>query len=171
MKRSIIRQVLAENRQWSWKSPQIRYLDQTYSSLDPDDGLFYSLEAEGMFEPVSSEDEIVHFVSNPPASTRAWTRAMLLRAVQAESISMVDWDRIELATVAGTPGRIKLGLADPLGATRSDTQGLFSRAADLPGLLLALHEAGAITVSQISNMAGSVADLESESGYHKQLFH
>ena len=113
-----------------------------YSSIDPADGLFLSLDAMGHYEAVATEAEIAHFVGNPPENTRAWTRAMLLRAAGPERVSKVDWDRIDLKSAGGFPRSVNIQLPDPLGATRSDTQPVFAEAADLTSLLGRLQDTG-----------------------------
>ena len=90
MKRALLEQALTEHPQWSWKSTELTYLDQIYSSLDPNDGLFLSLQDAGHFEAIASESEIAGFVGEPPGNTRAWTRAMLLRAVDPDQVAHVD---------------------------------------------------------------------------------
>ena len=141
-KRSLLEQALAGHPEWDWGSSELVYIDQMYSSIDPDDSLFLSLDAMGQFEPVATEAEIANFVDNPPEDTRAWTRSMLLRAVGPERISKVDWDRIDLKARGGFSRQIKIQLADPLGGTRSDTQAVFAEAEDLTNLLDRLQDTG-----------------------------
>jgi len=147
MKRSLIEHSLAEHNDWTWESPQVRHLDQVYASLDPRESLFYALDAAGAFERVASATEIAHYTSHPPADTRAWTRAMLLRALPAELIAHVDWDRIDLHLSSNPRDCIRLALADPLGGTRAATQAIFAQELALPNLLMALQQTGAIGIS------------------------
>lgn len=142
MKRALLEQALKENPDWEWDSAEITYLDQIYSSIDPANSLFLPLEAEGLIEPVATEDEISRFVAQPPEDTRAWTRAMLLRAAGRDRVTSVDWDRIELDTPEQTPGRISIPLPDPLGATRSDVAPAFAEAMDFSALLTELPRVG-----------------------------
>jgi proteasome accessory factor A len=146
MKRSILEAALGEHPDWCWESPELRYLDQIYASLDPADGAFLALQEAGLFEPVATEAEIDHYMTNPPADTRAWTRAMLLRAVEPARVAHVDWDRIELRATGGRGLRTHIGLADPLSANRALAQSIFTGAKDLPDLLEALQDAGAVTL-------------------------
>jgi proteasome accessory factor A len=159
MKRALLEQALAEHSKWSWRSSELMYLDQIYSSIDPDDGLFLSLDAAGLFEPVATEAEITGFVSEPPENTRAWTRAMLLRAAGPDRVAKVDWDRIELQPAGAYWRRTHIQLPDPLGATRSAAESVFSEAADFSSLLDGLHSAGVIVEAQDHYSTGSAVSL------------
>ncbi len=143
-KRALLEQALAGHSDRDWHSPEITYLDQMYSSIDPTDGLFHSLDAAGLFEPVATEAEIAHFVLDAPENTRAWTRAMLLRAAGADRVAKVDWDRIDLKSASNCLQPAHIQLPDPLGATRSDTEAVFSQAADFASLLDRLQDAGIV---------------------------
>ena len=160
MKRALCEQALDEHPDWSWRSPELTHLDQIYASIDPSDGLFLSLDAAGLFEPVATEAEIAHFVSEPPVSTRAWTRAMLLRAAGPDRVAHVDWDKIELkSTSGGYLGRTQIRLPDPIGATRLDSEPIFSEADDFSSLLEGLRRAGVITEPQDHRSTGSALSL------------
>ncbi len=158
-KRALLEQAIAENPDWDWQSPQINYLDQMYSSIDPADGLFHSLDATGLIEPVATEAEIAHFVSNPPEDTRAWTRAMLLRAAGPERVAKVDWDRIDLRSSGDTLRQSHIQLPDPLGATRLDTEAVFAEATDFAGVLDRLHAAGIVVGVNKPQSRGSAVSL------------
>ena len=147
MKRALLEQALAEHPDWSWSSPELVYLDQIYSSIDPNDSLFLSLDAAGLFEPVATEAEIARFVTTPPENTRAWTRAMLLRAAGPDRVVDVDWDRIQLKADDGYSRRMHVRLPDPLGAVKAAASPVFSEAEDLPGLLDGLQRAGIIATA------------------------
>jgi proteasome accessory factor A len=142
MKRTLLEQALAEHPQWDWKSTELTYLDQIYASIDPADGLFLSLDAAGHFEAIATESEIAGFVSEPPENTRAWTRAMLLRAADPERVVHVDWDRIVMESTDGGQRQTQIELPNPLGAIRSTTQSTFSSSANFASLLQGLQEVG-----------------------------
>jgi len=168
MKRALLEEALAEHPQWDWRSTELTYLDQIYSSLDPDDGLFLALQAAGHFEAIASEPEIAGFVSEPPANTRAWTRAMLLRAVDPEQVQHVDWDRIVMR--CADPGRrqTQIELPNPLGATRSATRHAFSDSADFASLLQRLHEVG--VTSGTTDYVSTGMTVYPLQGYHYPFF-
>lgn len=148
MKRSVLEEALVRHPDWNWHSREVTYLDQVYSSIDPDDSLFLALDGEGLFEPVASEAEIARYVVDPPENTRAWTRAMLLRAAGPDRVTKVDWDRIDIKMDSGFPRRKQIHLSDPIGATRSVSERIFENATDLSNLLDGLRDAGVIDESE-----------------------
>ena len=79
MKLMAIERALEQHPDLDWDSPEVKVLDHLYSSLG-DDGLYRAYEASGFTEQLVSPERIAHFAANPPADTRAWTRAMLLQA-------------------------------------------------------------------------------------------
>lgn len=110
-----------------WGSPELLYLDQIYASLDPDEGLFWKLEDAGLIEPWVTSDEVDRMCDEPPADTRAWTRAMLLRRYGPEEIASVDWDRLTIDS-ASSGERLEIELCDPLAFTRDEMASLFDEA-------------------------------------------
>ena len=110
-------------------------------------------------EPVATEAEIARFVNDPPENTRAWTRAMLLRAAGSDRVVNVDWDRIELKSADGYARRTHIQLSNPLGATRLEAEPVFSGAADFSSLLDGLHSAGVIIEAQNHYSTGSAVNL------------
>lgn len=112
-----------ENRGLGWSAPEAKHLDHVYSSLDPDEGMYWPLERAGLTQTLVEEAWIERLKSTPPVDTRAWSRAMLLKKLPRECISGVDWDRIELTPVDPAKGRLILHLPDPLGHTYQDGLG------------------------------------------------
>lgn len=127
LKQKILERVLEQRRDLDWKSPELKYFDQIFGSLDPDEGLFWPHVRSGLVEALVSEAEIEHFVSEPPDDTRAWTRAMVLRRFDKDEIERIDWDYIKLwIEQDGQMRRLELRLDDPLGFTRETTASLFA---------------------------------------------
>jgi proteasome accessory factor A len=129
LKLRILERALAQRPELDWGSPELRYLDQLYASLDPDEGLFWPHLERGLVEPWVSEESVARFVHAPPDDTRAWTRAMLLRRLDPREISRVDWDRV-VVEKPRTHRRFEIALDDPLGFTREKTEHLFGDASD-----------------------------------------
>jgi hypothetical protein len=126
LKSKILERALDKRDDLDWKSPELKYLDQIFSSLDPEEGLFWPHVRSGLVEAWVSEDEINHFVHEPPSNTRAWTRAMVLRRFDPSEIERIDWDRIDLRLEKGGEQlRYELRLDDPLGFTHETTTSLF----------------------------------------------
>ena len=141
LKLSVLEGVLRERKDLHWKHPAIKQLDHLYSSLDPDEGLFWTFDAQNLVERVVSETDIEHFVSNPPEDTRAWTRAMLLQRAGPERTAGVDWDfvRCVVRDEFGCFQHRTVDLADPLGFTREDSQPIFKGAVPLGAVVDALQ--------------------------------
>lgn len=159
MKRSVLQQSIDAHPDWEWDSPELTYLDQIYSSIDPADSLFLALDAEGLIESLATETEIAGFVTEPPENTRAWTRAMLLRAAGRNRVAAADWDRIELKSPNGHSQRIHIPLPDPLGATKSDAQQAFSKAPNLSLLLKELSRVGINAQARRNDVIESAVSL------------
>jgi len=168
MKRALLEQAVAEHADWDWHSPELNYLDQMYSSIDPEDGLFHSLDAAGLFEAVATEEEIAYFVEDAPENTRAWTRARLLRAAGSDYVTKVDWDRIDLRAAGDHLHPARIHLPDPLGTTRSNTEAVFAAATDFTSLLDGLQSAGIVVGIDKAQPVGSAVSLLG--GYHNQKF-
>lgn len=129
LKQRLLERALTQRSELNWKSPELRYLDQIFGSLDPEEGLFWPHVGSGLVESWVSDAEITHFENEPPEDTRAWARAMVLRHFDGDEIERVDWDRIVLRTnEPGARSRVELALDDPLGFTRKTTESLLEGA-------------------------------------------
>ena len=140
LKLSILEQVLEHRPELDWNAPQLKHLDHAYSSLDAAEGLYWAYERSGFVERVVAEEHIEHFTENPPADTRAWTRAMLLRAVDPEVLDDVNWDFLSFKQQA-TRGRTRtrmLEMANPLRFNKAMSEEAFLESKTLDELLDAL---------------------------------
>jgi proteasome accessory factor A len=138
MKLLAIERTMEQRPDLDWDSPEIKVVDQMYSSLDSD-GLYWAYENSGFAEQLVPPERIAHFETNPPADTRAWTRAMLLRRATEENVEVetVDWDRITFK-VRGRyawPSYRVFDMADPLSFTESEAQAIFDSSEDFGDLL------------------------------------
>jgi len=137
LKLSLLEGVMSEHRDIDWKHPAVKRLDHVYSSLDPEEGLYWACEGDGHVERVVAEEDVERFESSPPEDTRAWARAMLIRQIGADRIEDMDWDciryidgdnpwnrrhrTIDLADPLG-PGREIRGIVESTVSTRRSTQ-------------------------------------------------
>jgi proteasome accessory factor A len=140
LKLHAIEHCLSQRPELDWDSPEIKFLEQIYSSLDPADGLYWAYEQSGLGERLVTDEEIEAFVSGPPTDTRAWTRAMLLRALAPEDIDDIDWHLIEVSRRGedGLREIVRVSLGDPLGGTRADNEPVFSSCETTEQILNAL---------------------------------
>lgn len=132
LKYRILDRAIRQRPGLAWNSPEVKHLDHLYSSIDPDDGLYLAYEKAGVVERLVEDAEIERFVHEPPEDTRAWTRAMLLRAAGPERVDHVNWDyiRFRLRSNRGWSTYPTLDLDNPLAATREEMCYLFE--SDLP---------------------------------------
>ena len=146
LKLHVLGQALERRPELSWQGPELKHLDHLYGSLDPGQGLYWAYETRGVLEPHASEDEIERFVHEPPDDTRAWGRAMLLRAAGPQRVYAVDWDRIRFREADGGywPLLRTLEMPDPLGFTKAALDPVVAETALLDETLDALgaSEAG-----------------------------
>jgi len=137
-KQSLLRQALAEEPGLTWSSPAIKMLDHLYSSND-ERGLFNSMARQNLIPQVVGSGHVERFLHEPPANTRAWTRAHLLRAVEDNGwVESIDWDRITVACWG--PGlrpltRRTLVMSNPLSYGRDDAGPAFDKATDVVDLI------------------------------------
>jgi proteasome accessory factor A len=141
----------AASRHGGWDAVRSKYLDNLWASLDPNEGLYWSLEKAGAAQKLVEDGEVEHFVHEPPEDTRAWLRAWALRHAAVED---VDWDMIRLRTTAtgdlGWPTGSSLSMSDPLEYTRARCQSVLESASSpAEGLrtLLSPQPAGALLPS------------------------
>lgn len=131
----------------TWDAPQIKYLDHLYASLDPGEGLYWAFRRGGGTERIVDDRRIERAMEEPPDDTRAWTRAMLLRAARPRDIRTIDWDTIELdlATPSGWRERRKVETGDPLGHGRDQCAAIFEDGAGLAEIVERLEAARDVT--------------------------
>lgn len=140
LKRSILERAMERKPGLDFTSPEARLVDMLYGSICDQDGLYWAYEKVGAVDRVVSDEDVVRFEAEPPADTRAWTRAMLLRAAGPSRVVDVDWDYVRVTT---DPRRrwatTRIDLPDPLGATQAENADLFENAASFEELVDALQ--------------------------------
>ncbi|MGA3372073.1 MAG: proteasome accessory factor PafA2 family protein [Terracidiphilus sp.] len=146
MKLLAIERTLEQRPELDWGSPEIKVIDQLYSSLD-NDGLYWAYEQSGFAEQLVSPERIAHFATNPPSETRAWTRAMLLRRANSEGVEVtsVDWDTMtfKLRGRYAWPSYRTFDLENPLGLTQAEAQRFFDSSGNFTELLDGLESLSA----------------------------
>ncbi len=87
-----------------WNDPQhlgwLQSQDLQYHSIDPAEGLYRGLEAQGVAWCLVAEDRCRRAVAAPPGDTRAYFRGRCLERFGA-AVRRLTWDRIELELDAG----------------------------------------------------------------------
>jgi hypothetical protein len=138
LKRSLLEEAFASNPGLCWDSPEAKYLDLMYSSLLPEDGLFWPCLAGGAVDQVVDPVLIEQFKSTPPLDTRAFARGRLIRGRGNYQIEYVNWDSMRLRFSAGRfRGRpCPVFMDTPLGSTAAECPALLGNGrfqlADIP---------------------------------------
>ena len=143
LKRCALERAMERRPDLGWTSPEIKHLDQMYSSLDLTQGLFWAYERQGLVERVATDAQIDWFVHNPPQDTRAWTRATLLRVANPEVVDDVGWDFVRFRFKDGywhTSHRLEL--ASPADFNRAQAETAFAQSLRLDELLDELEALG-----------------------------
>ena len=127
LKLASLQRAREERPELGWDSPELKYLDHLYGSLDPGEGLFWCYDRAGLVQRLVEDAEIDRAMNEPPPDTRAFTRAMLLRRAEKYCVDAVDWDfiRFRMSSARGSSSRT-LRMHDPIGLTRADTQSAFA---------------------------------------------
>lgn len=147
----ILRQALKTRPELNWHSPQIRQLDALWSSIDPQQGIYWAMERAGLVEKIVGEDEIERAIQEPPPDTRAYVRAELLRMAAPGQVRHVDWDSISfhVQTPSGLPAIRTLDLPDPF-MGREEYQMLTRGCVTLDDVLDALAASAPVTAAETS---------------------
>ena len=142
LKSSILGRAMEQRQDLTWESPEIKHLDLLYSSLDPDEGLYWAYEREGFTERLAAEEDIRRLTTTPPGDTRAWTRGMLLDLAGADGVEDADWDRLTITTRSDRgwrPPRV-VHLENPLKWTGATMREVFEAGGGLEGVLARLEQ-------------------------------
>jgi len=142
MKLMTLERALDQRPALAWDSPEIKVIDHLYASLD-DDGLYFAYDKSGFAERLVNGAAITRLTEDPPADTRAWTRAMLLRCAGAGMIDSVDWDSVgfKLRGRSYWPAYRKVSLGSPLALTRAEAEPIFQQTGSLEEILDAIDAA------------------------------
>jgi proteasome accessory factor A len=125
----------------SWRAPEMKQLDLVFSSVDPEEGLFWKMAAAGRVEGMPTSAQVERFVQDPPDDTRAYLRAHLLRR-WGDDVSSMDWDhmRFRRPTKRSWYSEATLAMPDPAGFTREVVATLLDECGSLNDLLEALAD-------------------------------
>jgi hypothetical protein len=142
LKWSILGRAMEQRPELTWQSPEIKHLDLLYSSLDPEEGLYWAYEREGAIERLAAEEEIQRLTTSPPEDTRAWTRGTLLGLAGADGVEDADWDRIKITTRSERGWRMPrvVHLENPLKWTGAAMRPVFEAGGGLEGVLERLEQ-------------------------------
>ena len=77
----------------SWNAPRLHLVDLQYSDVRLDKGLYNRLVARGSMKRLTTEQQVIDAVENPPTDTRAYFRGECLRRFGAD-IAAASWDSV-----------------------------------------------------------------------------
>ncbi len=106
-KRALLEDFLEAEGQ-SWETTDIELLQSLeleYHNIDPQVGLFWALQDQGVIRRITKEKEVEHARQLPPRDTRAYLRGLCLRRFEVEAAS---WSRL---TVHERNRRVELDLS------------------------------------------------------------
>lgn len=122
-----------------WDPIRARFLDNLWSSLDPNEGLYWILEKAGAVERLVSAADVERSLHEPSDHTRAWLRSWAIRHADEIGLDDMDWDMLRLR-IQPTHGEywseyLSLYMPDPRAYTRAQCQAVLAAAASpLAGL-------------------------------------
>jgi proteasome accessory factor A len=136
----LLQQEIDREPRLNWRSPEIKHLDQVYSSTAPE-GLFNACARAGLVERMPGRSAVHHALAHPPEDTRGWTRGRLLRAAGRWAVH-IDWDEIAFQAWEdpATCRCWRVNLCDPTAFTRREAEPVFRRATTLGELLRGLNQ-------------------------------
>jgi proteasome accessory factor A len=90
----------AQGENLDWENPDHRVWlqsqDLEYHNIDPEEGLYLLLEAQGQVTQLVEEQEILQGMTRPPTDTRAYFRGRCLEKFGA-AVRSLNWDSIEFS--------------------------------------------------------------------------
>ncbi len=105
-------QHLMEKDDLSLTDQKIRNAALQYHDINRETGLFYYLQKNNLAERISTDEEIINAVLNPPEDTRAYLRTKIGETCE---VSQVDWSGFTLKT---SEGEKKVSLLEPFSGTK-----------------------------------------------------
>ena len=115
----------------SWDHPYLRVLDLQYHNINRDQGIFYSLQRQGLTERILADTEIDAFVREAPSNTRAFFRSRCVQKFPGE-VFLVNWEVVGFDH--GDVHRM-VPLLNPLKGTHDRFQQAFDKARNSRELL------------------------------------
>lgn len=125
------------SRNSSWDHPLLKVLDLQYHRVDSPEGIFYKLQRDGMTQRLCDDEQIGHFIDNPPDDTRAYFRSRCIQKY-AREMFLLNWEVVGFEN--GEVHRM-VPLLNPLQGTREQFETFFSEAKDSAELISRLESA------------------------------
>jgi Pup amidohydrolase len=120
----------------AWGDSKLRLIDLQYHDVDPERGLYQRAAASGRMERLTTDDEVVRAMTEPPEDTRAYFRGRCL-ARYAPALVAASWDALIFDLDGQTLKRVPM--LDPHKGTAAHTRELLQTHAEPSGLVQALQ--------------------------------
>jgi proteasome accessory factor A len=149
----------------TWQDAEMQALDFRYSSLDPEEGLFWQMAESGQVDRMPPPARVERFHREPPDDSRAYLRTHVLRRF-GEEVSDVDWCdiRFRLPGESYWYAQAILEMPDPTGFGCKESEALLARCATLRDLIVAVGGEEALSAGW-SRRWGSSGGMSSTSTY------
>jgi proteasome accessory factor A len=115
-----------------WSDPKLRAIDLQYHDVRRDRGLYHRLERSGKIERLTTDDEVVRAVMEPPHDTRAYFRGRCI-AKFPDAIAAASWDSLIMDT--GRDALQRIPMREPLRGTRAHVHELLDASDDAAALV------------------------------------
>ncbi len=131
-------QAFQARHQIQWNDHRMLMFDLQYHDTRPSKGLYHRLLKKGRVDRIVTQDEVVHAVTNPPTSTRAYFRGTCLKKY-ADQIHGASWNSL-IFDISGS-SMDKIFLNHPTRGTKSSKGGdLLHQCATAADLVQAFRE-------------------------------
>lgn len=104
-----------ERHSLEWSDPRLVALDLQFTDLRVGKSIYEKLSRSGRARRLVSDEEILHAVTHPPESTRAYFRGGIVKH-HREDLDSAGWDAVTLRTEGAA---VRVRLADPAIASKS----------------------------------------------------
>src|SRR5262245_5240688 len=115
-----------------WSDPKLRAIDLQYHDVRRDRGLYHRLEGSGKIERITTDDEVVRAVMEPPDDTRAYFRGRCIGKFP-DAIAAASWDSLIMDT--GRDALQRIPMREPLRGTRAHVHELLDTSDDAATLV------------------------------------
>jgi proteasome accessory factor A len=120
----------------AWNHPRLQLVDLQYSDVRADRGLYNRLAERGRIVRLTSEQDVIRAMEQPPEDTRAYFRGRCLRKYP-EAVAAASWDSV-IFDIPGRESLQRVPTMEPLRGTRAHVGGLLDRCETASELVAAL---------------------------------
>ena len=116
----------------AWSDAKLRAIDLQYHDVRRDRGLYHRLAHAGKVERITTDEEVLRAIMEPPDDTRAFFRGRCI-AKYPDAIAAASWDSLILDT--GRDALQRIPMREPLRGTRAHVEELLDACEDAAALV------------------------------------